>query len=61
MFRILPSGKLDKCVKELRPRHKEKVKYSGGPKILFGLEVPHNVREALEQDRRNENLMYSFV
>jgi len=31
------------------------VKYSGGPTILFGLEVPPNVREALELDRRNGN------
>jgi len=34
-------------------KHKERVKYSGGPTILFGLEVPCNVREALELDRRN--------
>jgi len=31
------------------------VKYSGGPTILFGLEVPCNVRVALELDRRNGN------
>ena len=31
------------------------MKYSGGPTILFGLEAPCNVREALELDRRNGN------
>ena len=31
------------------------MKYSGGPTILYGLEVPHNVSEALELDRRNGN------
>ena len=36
-------------------KHKERVKYSGSPKILFGLEVPCNVRETLELDRKNGN------
>ena len=31
------------------------MKYSGSPKMLFGLEVPCNVREALELDRKNGN------
>jgi len=31
------------------------VKYSGSPTILFGLEVPCNVREALELDMKNGN------
>ena len=34
-------------------KHKNRVKFSGGCTMLFGLEVPHNVREALELDRRN--------
>ena len=36
-------------------KHKERVKYSGSPKQLFGLEVPCNVREALELDKKNGN------
>ena len=31
------------------------MRYSGSPNILFGLEVPCNVREALELDRKNGN------
>jgi len=55
MFRIFPSGKLDVCVEDLKPRSIRRVKCSSGPTILFGLEVPCNVREALELDRNNGN------
>ena len=43
------------CQRAKNKKHKERVKYSGGPTILFGLEVPCNVREALELDRKNGN------
>jgi len=31
------------------------MRYSGSPTIMFGPEVPCNVREALELDRKNRN------
>ena len=42
-------------------KHKERVKYSGSPTILFGLEVPYNVRKALELDGKNGNHRWAEV
>jgi len=43
------------CERAETKKQKERVKYSGVPTILFGLEVPCNVREALELGRKNGN------
>ena len=43
------------CQRAKTKKHKERLKYSGDLTILFGLEVPCNVREALELDRKNGN------
>ena len=43
------------CQRFKAKKHKDRVKCTGSPMILFGLEVPCNVREALELDRKNGN------